>query len=82
MTHINLPPGLQVALREHEYAHYIGVSPAGVEYVAYRPENVKPLKHRLRCQILKFAIKGLPHRNRKLRRFNPPYFLFQVTRRT
>jgi len=86
MTHVNLPERLKPHLKDHEFAHYIGVSPGGVDWVAYRPENVQPMKQALRCLILRWALSTLPkliseQRRAERRREQCWYHLYQITYR-
>lgn len=55
LFHRNIPERL-THLRDLPFAYFVGVSPAGVDWVAYRPENVKPMRERLKIMILKDAL--------------------------
>lgn len=54
-THANIPDRL-AHLYDLPFAHFIGVSPGGVDWVAYEPENIEPMRQRLRVMILKAAL--------------------------
>jgi len=47
LFHRNLPARLDY-LRDLPFAHYIGTTLAGVDWVAYCPENVEPMCQRFR----------------------------------
>jgi hypothetical protein len=53
---INVPERLKADLEGIPYAHYLGQSPGGVDWVAYAPSNVRPMRKRLRQMILKAAL--------------------------
>jgi len=55
-THSNIPDRLS-HLFDLPFAHFVGVSPGGVDWVAYRPENIEPMQRGLRVAILKAALK-------------------------
>jgi hypothetical protein len=54
-THNNIPERLN-HLYDLPFAHFIGVSPGGVDWVAYQPENIAPMRSRLRTMTLKACL--------------------------
>lgn len=52
LFHRNIPGRLE-HLRDLPFAHYVGTTAAGVDWVAYEPRNVERMTRNFRLMILK-----------------------------
>lgn len=66
--HVNLPDRLVDELKDHEYAYFIGRTPAGVEWVAYQPDNVEPMQRAFSKLIQNWLQPRINEKRRRLER--------------